>query len=103
MSSLPVTCKNSAVLYLCNIGYVRLYNLKFKRCQFAIQRVDYFLLVNVKITDLTVRSTFAIALQLLRTNLNIIGSIFSRIAADYGTAGGIIAVNQQHDHPNKHV
>ena len=80
------------MLHLHNIGYVRLYNLKFRGCQLAVQRVDNLFLVNVEISNLTI--TFTAALQLLRTNAMIFNSFFSRITADFGAAGGIIGANQ---------
>ena len=87
-----IACENSTVLHFHKIGYVRLYNLKFRGCQFAVRRVDNFYLVNVEITDLT--ATFTTALQLIQVNTNIKNSFFSRIITNFGAVGGIIGANQ---------
>ena len=88
-----IKCKNSTMFRLHNIGYVRLYNLKFRGCQLAVQRVNNLFLVNVEISNLTITFTAA-ALQLLQTSAMIFNSFFSKITVDFGAAGGIIEANQ---------
>ena len=92
LQNVIITCKTSTMFHLYDIGYVCFYNLKFRGCHFAVQRVNNFSLVNVEITDLKV--TFNVALQLLQTNTNIISSMFSRITTNYGAVDGIIRAHQ---------
>ena len=88
-----IECASSLELQIHNISYVNLSNIKFRKCQFIIQYVDNFFLVNVEISDLTVM--FNSAFKLLQTSANIIASMFTRITAINSGAliGGIINTN----------
>ena len=92
--NVDITCKNSTALHLYNIGYVCLYNLEFRRCQFAVRRVDNLLLLNVEIIISDPTITITAALWLLQTNAMIFNSFFCRITSDFGAVGGIIGANQ---------
>ena len=72
-----IKCESSTELQIRKVGYINLSTVKFRKCQFIVQNIGNLFVINVEISDLM--AIFNSALKLLKTNANIVSSIFSKI------------------------